>query len=131
MNAAELMNALLQAGDADGYNIDEHCYFYSQVTGTPCPPPENFGAGDRGVRYSVASFASLAAGGFDGNANGGSTSAPGTTIPVVVPGTGNAIIGGNSGGGLLGGLLGNNGGGGLGGILPLLLIGLIIWFLLD
>lgn len=127
MDASQLLAALISDGDQDGYNIDQHCWHYARVTGTPCPGPELFGAGDRSIAYSVATFASIAAGGFNGNAPGDvGGGGPVLTVPGVVPGTGGngAVMPGNGGGGL-GSLFSG------GGIMPLILIGLIVWFILE
>lgn len=121
--AAELMVAMVALGAADGMNIDELCYYYGQVTGVPCPSPEDFGAGSRNVAYSVASFAGLAASGFDGagTSPGQQTAPPNNTVPSTGATPGGQVTISQQGGGLFGG----------GNLMTFIIIGLILWLLFE
>lgn len=72
-------------GGADSGNVDELGFCWQAQTGMAAPPPEDYGAGDRSVSYTIESFLQLGAAGFNGaysnnNGNAGSN----VTVPGVV-----------------------------------------------
>lgn len=133
MSAQEMFNSLIAAGDLDGYDADQHCYFYAQVAGVDCPRPELWGGGPPTARnkYTVAAFAQIATTGFDSSTIGANGQPPAIGAPIVTGSTGNGgapppASGGSGSGNLLGGL---------GGLLqnPIMLIVIIglIWLLME
>lgn len=83
------------------FDIDTLCWAYAQSTGVPCPAPEDFGAGDRSLNYTLEEFDAMSRS-FDQIA-GNPTMAGGSgsvTVPVLVgPGEGEMTVTTGGGGG--------------------------------
>ena len=132
-NLLDLETALRTVGAIDGHNIDEQCHYFAQVTGTPCPAPESFGAGDRSIRYTVGAFTALVAP-FVSLTGGGAVNPP-TGGGVVNPPNGGSLVNPPTGGGVVNPPTGGLTGGGVGEFIKtpmgLILVGVMIWLVLD
>lgn len=96
MTREEVRAGLLAQTEAATLNIDQWCYYWSQVTGSDCPAPEDFAqllyqdVGLRDALYSLDEFLNIA---FDRNFGGAPAYQPETPGPVTVP----VVIGPNPG----------------------------------